>query len=48
MLCRVPTPAALSHPRVKAFFSHCGANGLHESLHIGKPIIGMPFIGKTR
>lgn len=37
--------AVLSHPRVVAFVSHCGMNGIHESLYSGKPILALPFFG---
>eukprot|EP00922_Rhytidocystis_sp_ex-Travisia-forbesii_P056993 GHVS01084385.1.p1 GENE.GHVS01084385.1~~GHVS01084385.1.p1 ORF type:complete len:706 (+),score=104.80 GHVS01084385.1:99-2216(+) len=39
------SPAVLEHPRVKAFLSHCGGNGVHESLLAGTPIVGVPFFG---
>jgi UDP:flavonoid glycosyltransferase YjiC (YdhE family) len=35
--------AILAHPNVKAFVSHCGINSVHESLHSGTPIVGIPF-----
>ena len=38
----IPTPRALSHPKVKAFVSHCGGNSVAESMALGKPIIGYP------
>jgi len=41
----VTTPAALSHEKVKVFLSHCGGNGVHESIWTGTPIVGMPFAG---
>eukprot|EP00921_Rhytidocystis_pertsovi_P001611 GHVQ01002723.1.p1 GENE.GHVQ01002723.1~~GHVQ01002723.1.p1 ORF type:complete len:809 (+),score=52.81 GHVQ01002723.1:379-2805(+) len=39
------TPAVLSHSLVKVFVTHCGANGVHESLVAGTPVIGLPFVG---
>jgi len=41
----VPQPAVLSHPNVVVFVSHCGMNGIHESLYYGKPILALPFFG---
>ena len=41
----VPQAAVLSHPNVVAFVSHCGMNGIHESLYYGKPILALPFFG---
>mmetsp|Transcript_12376 Transcript_12376/g.34763 ORF Transcript_12376/g.34763 Transcript_12376/m.34763 type:complete len:525 (-) Transcript_12376:143-1717(-) len=38
----IPTPRALSHPKVKAFLSHCGGNSVAESMALGKPIVGNP------
>lgn len=39
------SPAVLSHSLVDLFISHCGGNGVHESLLTGTPIIGIPFYG---
>eukprot|EP00922_Rhytidocystis_sp_ex-Travisia-forbesii_P071713 GHVS01107030.1.p1 GENE.GHVS01107030.1~~GHVS01107030.1.p1 ORF type:complete len:742 (+),score=92.86 GHVS01107030.1:96-2321(+) len=39
------TPAVLAHPLVKVFVSHCGGNGVHESLFAQTPIVGLPFLG---
>jgi polyene glycosyltransferase len=33
----------LAHPRVRAFLSHGGANGFHEGIHFGKPVLVAPF-----
>jgi UDP:flavonoid glycosyltransferase YjiC (YdhE family) len=33
----------VNHPAVKVFFSHCGINGVYESLLAGKPILALPF-----
>lgn len=41
----VPQAAVLSHPNVVVFVSHCGMNGIHESLYHGKPILALPFFG---
>jgi len=35
----------LSHPSVKLFISHCGANSLIEALYYGVPILGLPVRG---
>lgn len=41
----IHTPAALSHPSVRVFLSHCGANGATESVWAKVPVLGMPFFG---
>jgi len=41
----ISTPRALSHPKVKAFVSHCGGNSVSESMAIGKPVVGYPQAG---
>lgn len=41
----VHTPAALAHPNVRAFLSHCGANGVAESVWVQTPMLGLPFFG---
>jgi polyene glycosyltransferase len=33
----------LAHPNVRVFVSHCGINGVHEALHAGTPIVGIPL-----
>ena len=33
----------LSHPKTKLFITHCGSNGLQESLSASVPIIGFPI-----
>lgn len=37
--------AVLSHPGVKVFVSHCGANSVLDALCYGKPMLGIPFFG---
>jgi glucuronosyltransferase len=39
----VPQLQLLAHPKVKFFVSHCGVNGIMESLYFGKPVLGMIF-----
>jgi len=39
---QIPQLSLLSHPSVKLFLSHCGANSLIEALYFGVPIIGLP------
>lgn len=41
----VPQQSVLAHPRVMAFVSHCGMNGINEALYYGKPILALPFFG---
>ncbi|GIJ24084.1 oleandomycin glycosyltransferase [Micromonospora lutea] len=35
--------AVLAHPRVRAFVCHGGANGFHEGVHFGQPMLLTPF-----
>lgn len=35
-------PGVLAHPHVRAFVTHGGANGFHESIYYGKPVLVMP------
>lgn len=37
--------AVLRHSNVRAFVSHCGINSVHESMHAGTPIVGIPLFG---
>lgn len=39
----VPQDEILRLEQVRCFFSHCGANGVHESLSVGVPMVCMPF-----
>jgi UDP:flavonoid glycosyltransferase YjiC (YdhE family) len=43
-----PPLAVLAHPNVRAFVSHCGINSVHESLHAGTPIVGIPMFADQR
>ncbi|MDI5941500.1 glycosyltransferase, partial [Micromonospora sp. DH15] len=33
----------LAHPNVRAFVCHGGANGFHEGVHFGQPMLMTPF-----
>ncbi|ROO60642.1 polyene glycosyltransferase [Micromonospora sp. Llam0] len=35
--------AVLAHPHVRAFVCHGGANGFHEGVHFGQPMLLTPF-----
>ncbi|XP_064418725.1 2-hydroxyacylsphingosine 1-beta-galactosyltransferase-like [Latimeria chalumnae] len=41
----MPQNDLLGHPKVKAFVSHCGLNGIFEAIYHGVPVIGVPFYG---
>lgn len=42
----IPQNDLLSHPNTKLFITHCGTNGLHETLYHGVPIIGFPLFAE--
>lgn len=41
----VSQATVLAHPAVKVFVSHCGWNGLLETISAGVPVVGFPLYG---
>lgn len=40
----MPQNDLLGHPRVKAFVSHGGTNGIYEAIYHGVPLVGIPLL----
>ncbi len=41
----LPQNDLLADEKVKLFVTHCGKNGLYESVYHGKPMLGIPILG---
>ncbi|CAE7579436.1 UGT2B20 [Symbiodinium natans] len=41
----VPQLGVLASGRISSFVTHCGLNSVHEALHFGVPMLGLPFVG---
>ncbi|XP_057191396.1 UDP-glucuronosyltransferase 2A1-like [Triplophysa rosa] len=39
----IPQNDLFGHPKMKAFFSHGGTNGLYEAVYHGVPMVGLPL-----
>ncbi|KAJ3614770.1 hypothetical protein NHX12_018340 [Muraenolepis orangiensis] len=40
----IPQNDLLGHPKVRAFVSHGGTNGIYEAIYHGVPIVGVPLL----
>lgn len=43
-----PPVAVLSHPKVRAFVTHCGINSAYDAVVGGTPIVGIPMFADQR
>ncbi|ESO82398.1 hypothetical protein LOTGIDRAFT_170025 [Lottia gigantea] len=42
----MPQKLLLTHPKIKLFITHCGANGLGEAISNGVPLLGFPLFAE--
>jgi glucuronosyltransferase len=42
----LPQKDILGHPKTRLFVTHCGLNGLHETIYNGVPVLGFPLFAE--